>query len=229
MRAALYIRVSTEEQGKDDKVSLAYQEERCRAYCAARGYEVVQLYADVHSGRKWNRPELQRMLDAARNKAFDVVVFMKLDRIARNLRDLVNMEHDLQACGVGIASATENAIDTSTPSGRAMFQISGTFAELEVATITERMKMGIVERVKSGRMYRASTAPYGYRYDAETKQLVVRDDTAGVVRRIYQLYLAGNGPSRIATLLNGANVPPPADEAKTKRVRPVEERRDRKS
>ena len=67
MRAALYIRVSTEEQGKDDKVSLAYQEERCRAYCAARGYEVVQLYADVHSGRKWNRPELQRMLDAARN------------------------------------------------------------------------------------------------------------------------------------------------------------------
>src|SRR3990170_1383566 len=71
----------------------------------------------------------------------------------------VYFEHYLQACGVGIASATENAIDTSTPSGRAMFQISGTFAELEVATITERMKMGIVERVKSGRMYRASTAP----------------------------------------------------------------------
>jgi site-specific DNA recombinase len=215
MRAAIYLRVSTEEQGTDDKVSLAYQKQRCRAYCESHGWEVVELYTQTTSGRKWAR--LQPMLDAARLKAFDVVVFMKIDRFARNLRDLVNMEHELQELGVGIASVQEN-FDTSTLQGKAMFQMMGTFAELEVGTITERMQTGIRERVRSGKMYKATTPPYGYRYNVETKQIEVREDTAQVVKRIYQLYLSGKGTSAIASILEEAGVPTPAKTTTTKRV-----------
>jgi site-specific DNA recombinase len=215
MKAAIYTRVSTEEQGGDDKVSLGHQEDRCRALCEAQGWEVVKVYTQTTSGRKWQR--LEPMLADARAGRFDVVVFLKLDRFARNLRDLLNAEHELSEHGISIASVVDN-FDTATYQGRAMFQVMGSFAELEVNTITDRLRTGIVERVRSGRMYRASAAPYGYAYDPETKQLIVHEETAGIVRRIYDMYLTGDGGTpRIAVTLTSEGVPPPSAAASAAR------------
>lgn len=217
MRAAIYSRVSTEEQGKDDKVSLDYQYEQCKTYTESRDWEVVKVYRQMTSGRKWGR--LAEMLKDAEAKLFDIVVFHKLDRFGRSTRDILNAHHELQQYGVTIASVMDN-IDTSTSMGLAMMQMQGVFAELDVNTIADRMQVGIVERVKAGTMYRSSTPPYGYRRHTckegcekgcdQTKQIEIREDTATIVRRIYDMYVEGLREHAIASRLSELGIPVPS-------------------
>ncbi len=145
-RAALYVRVSTDQQ------TTANQIEALRSVAAQRGWDVVETYKDNGiSGSKGRdkRPGLDAMLkDAARGK-FDVVMAWSVDRLGRSLADLVGTLQDLHAARVDLF-LHQQALDTTTPAGKAMFQMLGVFAEFERSIIVARVNAGLARAKASG-------------------------------------------------------------------------------
>lgn len=108
-----------------------------------------RIYEEAASGGRWDRPELHRMIDQLRQS--DVVVVWKLDRLSRSLKDLLHLLEKVQLAGAGFRSLTEN-IDTTTPAGRMMMQMIGSFAEFERAMIRERTSAGLAQARAEGRV-----------------------------------------------------------------------------
>jgi DNA invertase Pin-like site-specific DNA recombinase len=133
-----YARVS-----KGDEQSNAVQAKALRAADCRR------IFEEAASGGRWDRPELHRMLDQLR--AGDVVVVWKLDRLSRSLKDVLHIMERIGDAGAGFRSITE-AIDTTSPAGRMMMQMIGSFAEFERAMIRERTSAGIAAARAEGRV-----------------------------------------------------------------------------
>jgi DNA invertase Pin-like site-specific DNA recombinase len=108
-----------------------------------------RIFEEVASGGRWDRPELHCMLDQLREG--DTVVVWKLDRLSRSLKDVLHIMERIVQAGAGFRSITEN-IDTTTPAGRMMMQIVGSFAEFERAMIRERTSAGIAAARAEGRV-----------------------------------------------------------------------------
>lgn len=139
MTVAIYARVSTSGNGQSPEMQLL----ELREYCARRGWTIVGEYVDVgYSGAKDRRPELDKLLSAARRRKFDAILCWKLDRIGRSLKHLVNLLAELEALGVALVSFSDN-LDLSTPQGRLMFQIIAAMSEFERALVQERVKAGL--------------------------------------------------------------------------------------
>lgn len=185
MKAALYIRVSTQEQVEN--YSIESQRERLEAYCKAKGWSIADVYIDPgYSGSNTDRPALQRLLTDL--KQIDVVIVYKLDRLSRSQRDTLDLieEHFLKN-KVEFVSVTET-LDTSTPFGKAMIGILSVFAQLERETIAERMRMGHIKRAENG--YRTSGGnhdPAGYGR-GENGELFIKEDEALHIKTAYDLY-----------------------------------------
>lgn len=108
-----------------------------------------KVFEETASGGRWDRPQLQTMMDHLREG--DVVVVWKLDRLTRSLKDLLHLMEQIEAAGAGFKSLTE-AIDTTTPAGRMMMQMVGSFAEFERAMIRERTSAGLAQARAEGRV-----------------------------------------------------------------------------
>lgn len=108
-----------------------------------------RTFEEAASGGRWDRPELHRMVDQLREG--DVVTVWKLDRLSRSLKDLLHLLDRITAQGAGFRSVTEN-IDTTTPAGRMMMQMIGSFAEFERAMIRERTSAGLAAARAEGRI-----------------------------------------------------------------------------
>ena len=108
-----------------------------------------RIFEEAASGGRWDRPELHRMIDQLRQE--DVVVVWKLDRLTRSLKDLLHLLEKIQLANAGFRSLTEN-IDTTTPAGRMMMQMIGSFAEFERAMIRERTMAGLDQARSEGRV-----------------------------------------------------------------------------
>ena len=108
-----------------------------------------RLFEETASGGRWDRPELHRMLDQLREG--DTVVVWKLDRLSRSLKDVLHIMERIGEAGAGFRSITEN-IDTTTPAGRMMMQMVGSFAEFERAMIRERTSAGIAAARAEGQI-----------------------------------------------------------------------------
>jgi site-specific DNA recombinase len=188
MRAAAYVRVSTDEQAREG-YGLAAQEQAARAYCQAQGWELVDVYADAgRSGKSLRgRQELARLLEDAQAKRFERVVFWKLDRLARNLRDLLDICDRLEALNVGIVSVQE-AIDTGTPAGRMIRNVLGSLAEFERDIIIDRIKAGLAEKARQGELL--GPLPLGYRRD-ETGGVIADPVIAPLVKDAFARYATG--------------------------------------
>lgn len=115
---------------------------------ALRGAGCRRLFEETASGGRWDRPELRRMLDQLREG--DVVVVWKLDRLSRSLKDVLHIMERIAEARAGFCSLTEN-IDTTTPAGRMMMQMVGSFAEFERAMIRERTSAGLAAARAEGR------------------------------------------------------------------------------
>lgn len=177
-RAALYCRVSTAGQ------TVEPQRLQLDSYAAARGLEVVEVYADeAVSGATARRPALDRMMADARRRRFDVVVVAKLDRIGRSLLNLLELLGELEQLGVDFASV-DDALDTRTAAGRLFFQIRAAFAEYERALIRERTRAGLAAARRRG--VRLGRRPV---LDAKARARVHRLHRTGKhsVRRIAEL------------------------------------------
>lgn len=139
MRAALYSRVSTEEQ------TLANQQLALRAHAVARGWEAVE-FSDIISGARDKRVGLDSLLAAVRRRHVDVVAIVRLDRLARSVHHLVTLAKEFQSLGVELV-VLDQAIDTTTPTGRLMFHVLSAIAEFERDLIRDRVRTGM-RRVK---------------------------------------------------------------------------------
>jgi DNA invertase Pin-like site-specific DNA recombinase len=155
MKIALYARVSTFNNGQDPETQLL----PLREYAKARSFDVFQEYVDVASGVKESRPRLDELLADARKRRFDAIVVWKLDRLGRSLKHLITLIEEFQALGVQFISYTEG-MDTTTPSGKLLFNVIGAIAGFERDLIRERVKAGL-QRVKSqGRRLGRPTVSY---------------------------------------------------------------------
>lgn len=108
-----------------------------------------RIFREEASGGRWERPELHRMLDHLREG--DTIVVWKLDRLSRSLKDVLHIMERIETAGAGFRSLTE-AIDTTTPAGRMMMQMVGSFAEFERAMIRERTSAGLALARSEGRI-----------------------------------------------------------------------------
>ena len=144
LRAGLYARVSTQ-----DQQTIKLQLEEMRQYAERRGWEIVLEFSDIRSGAK-ERVKRETLLKAARRREVDVIVVWKLDRWGRSLADLVTSLSELNELAVGFVSLTE-ALDLTTPSGRAMAGLLAVFAEFERDLLRERVRAGIAQARKDGR------------------------------------------------------------------------------
>jgi len=147
MRVALYLRVSTDEQTVEN------QRRDLEAVAAQRGWEVVQIYDDNGisgaKGREYRR-QFDRLLKDATRGRFDMVAAWSVDRLGRSMRDLIGFLDELRAANVNLYLHRQ-AVDTTTPAGRALFQMLGVFAEFERALIVERVKAGMSRAKGAGK------------------------------------------------------------------------------
>jgi len=137
MRIGIYARVSTKDQ------SCELQVRDLRAYCTARGFDLVREYVDVgQSGATDSRPELNKLVDDARKRQFDAIVVWRFDRFARSTKHLLSALEEFRGLGIQFISYQEN-IDTSSALGQALFTIVSAVAQLERDLIRERVSAGI--------------------------------------------------------------------------------------
>jgi DNA invertase Pin-like site-specific DNA recombinase len=178
-RAALYIRVSTSGQTTEN------QRLELEAVAAQRGWKIVATYEDAGiSGAKGRdqRPGFDRMLKDATAGKFDILASWSVDRLGRSLQDLIGFLSELNATGRDLY-LHQQAIDTSTPSGRAMFQMLGVFAEFERGMIRERVNAGLARaKAKGVKLGRRRIAP-------------------DIEQRVREIRSAGNGVLKIGRLL----------------------------
>jgi site-specific DNA recombinase len=188
-RIALYPRVSSEEQRGRETIEI--QEEFLEQYCNLYELEVTQIYKDDGvSGTipLHERPEGRRLLEDARQGKFDAVLVYRLDRLGRSLLVIVDAHDRLQQAGVSLRSATE-PIDTSTASGRLIFQMFASFAEYERETIGERTRAGLHRAYRNGK--HIGRIPYGYTLGPDGASLEVVEGEAAIVREIISNIAAG--------------------------------------
>jgi len=200
LKAALYIRVSTDAQ-REEGYSIDAQKQMLEAHCVSRGIKDYEFYIDGgYTGSNIDRPELQRMINDAKVGSISHVVVYKLDRLSRSQKDTLYIIEDiLNPHNVDFTSINEH-MDTSSPMGRLMLGILSAFAQLERENIRERTRMGMIERVKSGLWPGGGRIPFGYEYDKEQGILVPNQD-AETVRKIYALYIKGYSLNRISQMV----------------------------
>ena len=182
-----YARVSTQDQEVAAQI----------AALKASGCELI--FQDKASGGRWDRPELHRLLGQLRRG--DVLVVWKLDRLSRSLKDVLALMEKVAQAGAGFRSLTE-AIDTTSPGGRMMMQIVGTFAEFERAMLRERTRRGLEAARQRGRIggRRPKLKPY---QQQEIVQLVNSGQkTAADAARLFNVH-----PATVSRLLHRGKVP----------------------
>lgn len=199
-KAALYIRVSTDAQFEEG-YSVEAQKEMLEAYCKTKQIKTYDFYIDGgFTGSNIERPEMQRLVDDVKMGKISHVIVYKLDRLSRSQKDTLYLIEDVfNPHNSDFVSLNEN-LDTSTPMGRAMLGIMSAFAQLEREQIFERTRMGMKERVKTGLWMGGGRVPFGYDYD-RNKGILVPNKDAETVRKIYELYLQGHSPQRIAEMV----------------------------
>ena len=185
-RCGLYIRVSTEMQ--TDGNSLSTQKKRLCRYVADRDWTVAKVFTEAGlSAKNTKRPALQRMLTWARNNKIDVVLVDKVDRISRNLVDLLNLIRDLRTWSVAFVSASQ-VFDTSTSAGNLMLNVLGSVAQFEREITGDRIRENMFERAGQG-LWCGGVAPFGYRVNRQTRVLQVVKKEARTVKAIFSEFL----------------------------------------
>jgi|SRR3989344_5945566 len=185
--AAIYIRVSTEEQAKQG-ASLGAQQEALENYTKALGYELFKLYKDEGKSAKdiKHRPAMTELLKDAEAKKFQAIFIYKLDRFSRSLMDLLQTIEKLKEWGVDFVSL-QDRIETTSANGKLMFHIISAFAEFERNVTSERTIFTMAKKARDGSAI--TRAPWGYKF--ENKKLVPGEHSYQV-QEIFQDFLNQN-------------------------------------
>jgi site-specific DNA recombinase len=209
--AALYARVSTEDQGKG--FSIPTQIEACRKLAEREGYTVPETHVLVDeglSGTTMGRPGLRRLRELIQTQAITAVMVIDPDRLSRNLGHQLLLAEELERAGVKLLIVSHPM--EQGPEGWLFFQMSGALAEYERAKILERTQRGRLGRAKAGYV-NGGRVPLGYRYVSAPHQgtLVIVDDEAAIVRQIFQWAHDGLTIRAIGRRLTDARIPTASD------------------
>ncbi|MDP3992490.1 MAG: recombinase family protein [Nanoarchaeota archaeon] len=182
--AAIYVRVSTQEQAQQG-FSLNAQQDALENYAKALGYEIHKTYRDEgKSAKDMKRPEMTQMLADAEAGKFSAIFIYKLDRFSRSIKDLILTIDKLKDWGIDFVSL-QDRIETTSASGKLMFHIIGAFAEFERNIIGDRTKFGMQRKAHEGGFI--TKAPKGYKL--VNKKLTVDPEEAEKVKDIFNTFL----------------------------------------
>ena len=214
MRAAIYCRLSKEDEGAEGAESESIQNQRSMLlqYAAAHGYEVQGVYVDEdYSGADRERPAFNRMLAAAEQGAFEVILAKTQSRFTRDMELVEKYLHGaFPRWGVRFIAVVDQ-VDTADAAGKKSRQINGLVNEWYLEDLSNNVRSVLTHKRRAGR-YIAAFALFGYQKDpADSGHLVIDPAAAAVVRRVFALYLAGSGAARIARLLNQEGMPAPSE------------------
>jgi site-specific DNA recombinase len=202
LRAAIYTRVSTEEQAKEG-FSLGAQLEKLQSYCKARDWVITGEYIDDgYSGRKIKRPAYVQMMDDL--DKWDAILVIKMDRIHRNQKNFMSMMEQLSKNKKEFVSMSES-FDTSTAIGRFVMNIIQGIAQLESEQIGERVYIGMEQKARTNGGMLGFNIPYGYDY--RDGKLIINEKESLTIKNIFTRYLEGKSMREIVEMLNNAKVP----------------------
>ena len=205
--AALYLRLSKEDMDKlkkgDDSASIRNQRLLLFDYAKEHGFSVVCVYSDDdESGLYDNRPGFEQMIADAKKGRFQVILAKTQARFSRNMEHIEKyLHHDLPLLGVRFIGVVDHT-DTLDPGGKKARQVNGLVNEWYCEDLSANIRSVFLTKQKKGQ-FLGSSCPYGYLKDPLDKNhLIVDDYAANVVRRIYHLYLQGNGKTKIGSILS---------------------------
>jgi site-specific DNA recombinase len=216
--AAIYVRVSTEDQGKG--FSIPTQIEAGQKLAEREGYTVPESHVLVDeglSGTTMDRPGLRKLRDLVNTKAIAAVIVIDPDRLSRNLGHQLWLAEEFERAGVKLLIVSHPM--EPGPEGWMFFQMRGALAEYERAKLLERTRRGKVGRIQAGYAW-GSGVPFGYRYVGEPRQghWDVDDEEAAIVRRIFALCVSGMSTRGIATQLTAERLPTPSERYRNRRT-----------
>lgn len=212
MRAAIYVRVSSERQAAEDRVSIEVQLAECEEYCRQRGYLVAARYVDKEkyrvkgklvqpSGQRKDRPQYVAMLKAADRGEFDVIVAWKEDRLYRGMYAAMPLSEMLDEKGKRLdVELVKETFD------RKLLGIKAALGKIEADNIRERMMMGRRARLERGEVPGGDQVRYGYK--KVDHHLETEEKEAGVIRQIFEWYCTRETNMQIRRRLNARSIPP---------------------
>ena len=184
MKAVCYARVST--LGQAEGYSLRTQKDETEHLARALGADDIIYIEDAYTGTELNRPSMNRLREMVRDKECDLVVAYDPDRISRDLTDLLIVTREIDKADIPLRFVNFEWEDS--PAGRMFLQMRGAIAEFEHALILERTTRGKTKKAATGKL-RTQAQPYGYRFDKVTDSLVLHDEEAQWVQRIFAWFV----------------------------------------
>ena len=216
--AGLYYRLSQEDERQGESVSIDNQRTILRKYAEERSFEIHDEYIDDGvSGTTFQRPEVQRLLDDAKTGVINTIIVKDLSRFGRNYIEVGQyVDYVFPAFGIRFIAIQDN-VDTENRDSNAMemMPIMNIFNEWHAANTSKKIRAVKKAHAKEG-IYTAKKAAYGYKIGTDKKRTpVIDEETAPIVRRIFEMYASGMSPLKISETLNLEGVMSPAVYAYT--------------
>ncbi|NCB43403.1 MAG: recombinase family protein [Clostridia bacterium] len=220
IKSAGYVRVSTTQQ-VDTGTSIDDQIEKINKEAKSRGWGNPVIYKDEGiSGKSSKRPSLQKLLEDIKIEKYHAIIFTKLDRLARNLRDLLNFYHEAERYGAKLICLDNPAISTEGPMGNIILQILGAFAQFERDLIRSRTVSGRMIKWKNGEAF-MGRLPFGYNFNKESQSIEIDEFKKSIVEKIYSYYINKRmSMIDIANYLTNNGIPTPSTISKRKDASP---------
>ena len=223
-RAAIYCRLSEEDKGKgsaeNDSNSIQNQRALLTEYAHSHGWEIYEIYIDDdYSGADRSRPAFKRMLHAAEEKRFDIILCKTQSRFSRELEVVERyINRLLPQWGIRFLSLVDNA-DSANEDNLLLRQINGIMDEHYLAELSKNIRSVLTHRRKNG-FHIGSFALYGYRKNPDRRgHLLIDEEAAAVVREVFTLFSQGYGKTAIARMLNERGIPNPTEYKRLQGIR----------
>ena len=223
-RAAIYCRLSEEDKGKgsaeNDSNSIQNQRALLTEYAHSHGWEIYEIYIDDdYSGADRSRPAFKRMLHAAEEKRFDIILCKTQSRFSRELEVVERyINRLLPQWGIRFLSLVDNA-DSANEDNLLLRQINGIMDEHYLAELSKNIRSVLTHRRKSG-FHIGSFALYGYKKNPDRRgHLLIDEEAAAVVREVFTLFSQGYGKTAIARMLNERGIPNPTEYKRLQGIR----------
>lgn len=211
VRAAIYCRLSKDDEKIGESESIQNQRAMLEQYCAQQGWEVTAVYQDDgYTGLNMNRPDVNRMLKAIERRQIDVVLTKDMSRLSRDYIEIGKLVEEFFPKNSVRYIAVNDAVDSIVESSTDLMPFKAVMNQMYSADVSKKVHSAYVTKARAGQ-FTGCLAPFGYRKNPDCPgQLIPDEDTAPIVKLIYDYAKEGNGPNYIRRKLEDREIPCPA-------------------